>query len=438
MTLAWLGFLMVSVFMALILTKRLSAIAALILVPLIFGVIAGFSADLGGMIIKGVVQVAPTALMLVFAILYFGIMIDAGLFDPLVNTVLKLVGSDPVRIAVGTVILASVVSLDGDAVTTSLVTISALLPVYRRVGMSTLTLGALLLMSNSVMNLLPWGGPTARVTSALHLDISQVFVPLIPVMIVGVVAVLGFALVLGRAERRRLAGREPVAVGAPMAFPVIDPSTKPERRPRLFWFNLGLTLLLIAGLVTGVAPLPVVMMIAFAVAVTLNYPRLSEQRIRITSHAENIANIVALILSAGAFTGILNGTGMVDAMAHALVGVIPPSVGPYLAPITALASMPLTFFMSNDAYYFGIVPVIAQTAAGFGIDPASIARASLMGGPVHYMSPLVAGLYLLAGLLEVEMADMQKFILPKVIGLAVILILAGLVLGAFPLMGHVA
>jgi len=433
MTLALFGFAMVGVFMALILTKRLSAIAALILVPLIFGVIAGFAPDLGGMIIKGVIQVAPTALMLVFAILYFGIMIDAGLFDPLVNLVLKLVGTDPIRIAVGTVILATVVSLDGDAVTTALVTTSALLPVYRRVGMRTLTLGALLLMSNSVMNLLPWGGPAARVTSALHLDIGQVFLPLIPVMLVGVVATLGFAVMLGRAERKRLAGREPLVSGGPVASAFVEGADRPERRPRLILVNLALTLALVAGLATGIAPLPVVMMVAFALAVTINYPRLSEQRERVSSHADNIANIVALILSAGAFTGILNGTGMVDAMAHALISVIPPSVGPYMAPITALASMPLTFFMSNDAYYFGIVPVIAQTAAGFGIDPAAIGRASLMGGAVHYMSPLVAGLYLLAALLEVEMADMQKFILPKAIGLCLIMILGGLIFGAFPL-----
>jgi len=298
--------------------------------------------------------------------------------------------------------------------------------------MRTLTLGALLLMSNSVMNLLPWGGPAARVTSALHLDISQVFLPLIPVMLVGVVATLGFAVMLGRAERKRLVGREPVLAGGPMAPVIAEGSNRPERRPRLILVNLALTLALVAGLATGVAPLPVVMMVAFALAVTINYPRLSEQRERVSSHADNIANIVALILSAGAFTGILNGTGMVDAMAHALIGVIPPSVGPYMAPITALASLPLTFFMSNDAYYFGIVPVIAQTAAGFGIDPAAIGRASLMGGAVHYMSPLVAGLYLLAALLEVEMADMQKFILPKAIGLCLIMILGGLLFGAFP------
>ena len=58
-------------------------------------------------------------------------------------------------------------------------------------------------------------------------------------------------------------------------------------------------------------------------------------------HAENVVGIVLLLFAAGAFTGILKGTGMVDAMAKSLVTFIPSSLGPYLAPITALISMPL-------------------------------------------------------------------------------------------------
>lgn len=146
-------------------------------------------------------------------------------------------------------------------------------------------------------------------------------------------------------------------------------------------------------MILGLAPLPVLMMGAFAIAVTLNYPRLGEQRARIAAHAENVVNVVVLIFAAGAFTGILNGAGMADAMAQAALSIIPPSVGPFLAPITALASMPLTFVMSNDAYYFGVVPVIAATAANFGIAAEEIARASLIGQPVHALSPLLAPIY---------------------------------------------
>ncbi len=164
-------------------------------------------------------------------------------------------------------------------------------------------------------------------------------------------------------------------------------------------------------MILSVAPLPVLMMGAFAIAVTVNYPNLRDQRQRMAAHAASVVNIVVLIFAAGAFTGILNETGMADAMANASLSVVPPGIGPYLAPITALASLPLTFVMSNDAYYFGLVPVIAETAASYGIEPQSIARASLVGQPVHMLSPLLAPIYLVCGLIGVDIVEAQRFAL---------------------------
>ncbi|MGH1560859.1 CitMHS family transporter [Caulobacter segnis] len=336
---AFLGLAMVVTFMTLIMTKRMSAIAALLLVPILFGLIAGAGAGLGPMMIKGVLQVAPTALMLAFAVLYFAIMMDAGLFDPLVRKVLATVGEDPVRIALGTAVLATVVSLDGDGTTTALIVITAMLPVYRKVGMNPLILATLLGSTNSLMNYVPWGGPSARAASAVHADLSQVFLPLLPAMIAGLAGVYGLAWLFGRSERRRLA--EVAAAAGPIADQAVvassagvDEDSAALRRPRLFWLNLALTVGLLLGMILSLAPLPVLMMGAFAIAVTMNYPRLSEQKARIAAHADNVVNVVVLIFSAGAFTGILNGTGMADAMATAALSVIPPRIGPFLAPIT--------------------------------------------------------------------------------------------------------
>jgi CitMHS family citrate-Mg2+:H+ or citrate-Ca2+:H+ symporter len=131
----------------------------------------------------------------------------------------------------------------------------------------------------------------------------------------------------------------------------------------------------------------------------------------------------------------LNGTGMTAAMAEAALAIIPPSIGPLLAPITAIVSMPLTFVMSNDAYYFGIVPVIAQTAANYGITPEAIARASLLGQPVHTLSPLLAPIYLVCGLLRVDVADAQRFSLKWAVLTSLIVTLAALLTGAIPLAG---
>lgn len=434
---AFLGLAMVVTFMTLIMTKRMSAIAALLLVPILFGLIAGAGAGLGPMMIKGVLQVAPTALMLAFAVLYFAIMMDAGLFDPLVRKVLATVGEDPVRIALGTAVLATVVSLDGDGTTTALIVITAMLPVYRKVGMNPLILATLLGSTNSLMNFVPWGGPSARAASAVHADLAQVFLPLLPAMIAGLAGVYGLAWLFGRSERRRLAGAAPGATIADQPVVALAPPADTEaaalRRPRLFWLNLVLTVGLLLGMILSLAPLPVLMMGAFAVAVTINYPNLREQKARIAAHADNVVNVVVLIFSAGAFTGILNGTGMADAMATAALSVIPPNIGPFLAPITALASMPLTFVMSNDAYYFGVVPVIAQTAAHYGIAPEAIARASLIGQPVHALSPLLAPIYLACGLLGVDVADAQRFALKWAVLICLLVLGAALLTGAVPL-----
>jgi CitMHS family citrate-Mg2+:H+ or citrate-Ca2+:H+ symporter len=185
-------------------------------------------------------------------------------------------------------------------------------------------------------------------------------------------------------------------------------------------------------MILGLAPLPVLMMGAFAVAATVNYPRVSDQKARLATHADNVVNVVVLLFAAGAFTGILNGTGMSNAMATAALAVIPPQIGPFLAPITALVSMPLTFVMSNDAYYFGVVPVIANAAAGFGIEPAAIARASLIGQPVHSMSPLLAPIYLACGLLGVDVADAQRFALKWAVLTSLLVLGVAMLTGAIP------
>lgn len=437
---AVLGAAMILTFMVLIMTKRLSAITALILVPVIFGLLAGAGAGIGEMMLEGVTALTPTALMLAFAVLYFGIMIDAGLFDPLVRFVLRTVGDDPVRVTVGTALLATVVSLDGDGATTALVTISAMLPVYRRLGLNPLILALLLGLATSVTNLIPWGGPTARAATALNIDPALLFLPMMPTMLAGTAFAVFVAWRLGLGERNRLGvlALQPLPLDPAPEEPVIADETDPEphsdvRRPKLFLFNLALTLGLMAGLLLGLAPLPVMMMSAFAIALIVNYPSLKSQRRRIAAHAENVVNIILLIFAAGAFTGILQGTGMVEAMAGALVEAIPPQWGPYFAPITALVSMPLTFFISNDAFYFGILPVLAETAGHYGVPPEAIARASLTALPVHAMSPLIAAIYLVCGLLKVDVGAAQRFSLKWAVLACLVLIAAGLASGAFPL-----
>lgn len=464
--LAFLGFAMVVTFMTLIMLRRLSPMIALILIPILFALVAGFGTeDLGKMMLDGIKTLAPTGVMLMFAILYFGLMIDAGLFDPVVQRILRLVGGDPMKVVIGTAALAAMVSLDGDGSTTYMIVAASMLPLYRRLGMNALNLTCVTILAGGVMNLTPWGGPLARAASALQIDPSTIFVPLIPAMIVGIVGVLGLAWHLGMSERRRLGTvtlsrpDQGLAFDSPgsaaAATPVegqdglandglmedvalLPPETADAsalKRPRLLWFNALLTLGLLVTLVLGVLPLPALFMIAFSIAMIANFPKLEEQRRRVTAHATNVIAVVSLIFAAGIFTGILAGTGMVDAMSETFLAMIPEAWGPYLAPITAVASMPFTYFISNDAFYYGVLPVVSEAAGKYGISHAEMARASLIGQPVHLLSPLVASTYLLVGLAGVEFGDHQRFTIKWSVMISLLMLAASLLFGVFPLMG---
>jgi len=427
-----LAFAMVATFMLLIMTRRLSALIALILVPIAFALLGGFAAGLGPMMLDGIRTLAPTGVMLMFAILYFAIMIDSGLFDPAVRKILRLVKGDPLKVSMGTAALAMIVSLDGDGSTTYMICVAAVLPLYQRLGMSPLLMACLIMLSSGVLNMTPWGGPTARAASALHVDPADIFVPMIPAMVAGLATVFAIAWAYGKRERARLGQLH--LPGEHLDAAEVSVSQYPEaRRPKLLWFNGALTLVLMGTLIAGLLPMPVLFMIAFGIAMIVNYPCILEQKKRIGAHAENVLAVVSLIFAAGVFTGILSGTGMVEAMSKSLLAVIPPALGPYLATITALVSLPFTFFMSNDAFYYGVLPVLTQAAAQYGITPVEMARASIVGQPVHLLSPLVPSTYLLVGLAKVDFGDHQRFTLRWAVLVCLAILAAALLLGLFPL-----
>jgi CitMHS family citrate-Mg2+:H+ or citrate-Ca2+:H+ symporter len=429
-----LAYSMIIVFMALIMTKRLSAMIALIVVPTVFGLIAGFGLGLGPMMLDGIKKLAPTGVMLMFAILYFGIMIDAGLFDPVVRWILKIVGNDPSKIVMGTFVLATLVSLDGDGSTTYMITCAAMLPLYERLGLSRLVLACVIMMAGGNMNILPWGGPTARVGSALAIDMGQLFVPMILPMVITGAWGLFVAYLLGRREKRRLGTivlRDDNAIAA-----AAEEKVASIARPKLIWVNFAMTVLLLGLLIHGTVPLQVLFMVASAIALIVNYPKLNDQKDRIAAHATNIVPVVSLIFAAGIFVGVLSGTKMVDAIAASVVAGVPTWMGPYLALVTAVLSVPFTFFISNDAFYFGILPILAKAASVHGFTAAEIGRASLVGQQVHLLSPLVASTYLLVGLAGIEFGDHQRFTLLWAMSAAVVMLVACVVLGVVPVVGH--
>ncbi|MFZ4208304.1 CitMHS family transporter [Streptomyces griseoincarnatus] len=461
-----LGFAMIATFLVLIMTKKMSPIAALVLIPALFCVAAGKGAHLGDYVIDGVTGLAPTAAMLMFAIVYFGVMIDVGLFDPVVRGILRFCKADPMRVVVGTAALAAIVSLDGDGSTTFMITVSAMYPLYKRLGMSLVVMTGVAAMANGVMNTVPWGGPTARAATALKLDAADIFVPMIPALLVGLLGVLGLAYVLGLRERRRLGAlriadeesaetKETVLVGAGAGAgggrlgkrPVgggtgevdggdddgdllkgLDPN-RPTLRPRLYWFNALLTGALITAMILELLPIPVLFLLGAALALSVNYPRLPDQKARIAAHADNVLNVSGMVFAAAVFTGVLQGTGMIDSMAGRLVDTVPEGLGPHMALVTGVLSLPLTYFMSNDGFYFGVLPVLAEAGAAHGVTPLEMARASLVGQPLHMSSPLVPAVYVLVGMARVEFGDHTRFVVKWAALTCLLILTAGILFG---------
>jgi len=426
--LAIAGFTMILLFMYLIMSKRMSAMNALILIPILFALALGFhDAKLGKMMFDGVKKVAPTGIMICFAILYFGIMIDAGLFDPVIERILKTVHGDPMKVCVGTAVLAAFISLDGDGSTTYLVTCSAMLAVHRRLGIKPIILPALAVMENQVMNIIPWGGPTGRVLASLNVEASQVFVPMIPGMFLGTLFVCFMAYRWGIKERARLGVIEFTHDGSHVAVSE-DPEADKLKRPGRIWFNFALTAILMVCLIKEVLPLAILFIVGTALALLINYKN-KDQQARISANGANAMPVVAMVFAAGIFMGILADTMMIDAMSKMIVAGIPETMGAHFSLITALISLPGTFFMTNDAFYFGVLPVLAKAAAVYGISPEEMGRAALIGQGAHLLSPLVPSTYLLVGLNKVEFGDLQKFALLPSIGISLVWLVTAIALG---------
>lgn len=429
--LALLGFATIGLFIALVMSGRVSAVVGLILIPVIFGLIGGFGPDLGGMMIKGVVQTAPTAVMLVFALLYFLIMYEAGLFEPFIAWILKVVGEDPVRIVIGTAALAMITGFDGDGATAVLITVTSMYPIYRKVGLNPLIIALLLGLILPVLNWLPWGGPAARAAISLKVDLGDIVGPMIPALVICLLVTVGLAWHLGVSERRRLAGL--VAAGPEADGEELTPRVRKVIPVRNFWFNLALTIAMMGGLAAGLMPLPALVMIGFAIALIVNIPVVSEQTEKLKPHASTVTMLVTLILAAGSFTGIISETGMVQAMAQSLIAVVPESWGPYFGTISAVLSMPLLVFLSTDSFYFGVLPILGHTGAAYGVPPEVIARAGLIGMPFHSLSPLIAPIYFVASLLRTDIGALQRFAWPWTLAFSFVALAAATVTGAIPL-----
>lgn len=431
MLLTVFAYAMMVVFMYVIMKKKMSPFTALVLIPLAFALVAVLTGvvqdvNIGTLVRQGLFGnnskdkltamkgTAETGVMLLFAILYFSLMLDSGLFDPITNKMIRYAKGDPMKVLVATAIVATAVSMNGDGTTTTLICCSAFVPIYKKLDMKLMNLGVLVILQNTIMNLLPWGGPTARAMSVLGVE-ADILGYLAPGMVLSILYVIFFvARGMGKKERARLGIKELTDAELDELTTISDPEVLAIRRPQNFWINAVMTLVLIGWLVAGsfidaIEVKPVVLfLIGTGLAMMINYPDLKTQSKRIGENAGDAVQVVLLVFGAGVFMGLFQGTGMAKALTDSIVHIIPQQLAGFWSLIIALISVPGTFFLTNDGFYYGVLIPFAEIGRQYGFTDMQMALASLMGQAFHLLSPLVAFIYLLLRLTGLDMGEWQR------------------------------
>ncbi|MEO2061114.1 MAG: citrate:proton symporter [Mesonia sp.] len=427
-----IGLITTAIVVILLMGKRFSPIIALTIIPFLAAIVTGFEmSEIANFYESGITKVMGVAVMFIFAILYFGIMQDVGLFTPLIRKMLQITGSNPVAITCGTVIIAAIAHVDGSGASTFLITIPALLPLYKKMKMNPYLLLLLVGTSASIVNMIPWGGPMGRSAIILEVDPTDLWRPLIPLQFVALLLLLALAFFLGLKEKKRINKLEENIDTEHDDFNQ-DQLEEKEHHPtaKPIWVNLLLTLAVITMLFWGIIPAGFTFMIGVGLALVLNFPQKKLQMNRLKHQAPNALVMATIILAAGSFLGILNGSGMLDSIATDIVNVLPEAIIPELHLIVGALGVPLELVLSTDATYFALYPIIEQIVTGYGVD-ATVAIYVMMIGNIigTFISPFSPALWLALGLSGLEIGKHIRYSFLWIWGFSLALIAAAFLIG---------
>ena len=388
--------------------------------------------EMADFIKEGVKGVHGTAILFIFSVLFFGVMTDAGMFDKIIGALMKKVGNNVIGVTLMTCLIAIIGHLDGGGASTFLITIPAMLPVYKRLHMRRETLLLICVTSMGVMNLLPWGGPTMRAASVLGVESNDLWSQIVPMQVVGLILAVGTAIFWGFQEKKRIAKLGDAAVEDASKYDDSDSEEKNNElaRPKNFIFNVILTLAVIIVLVMDIFPSYYVFMVGCALGILVNYRGKKLQNSIIKSHAASGLTMASTIMCAGVFLGVLSKSGIMEKMAIMMAGVIPASMGKFLPVIIGILSVPLALLFDTDSYFYGLLPVLISVGNQFGGNPAHIAIAMVVcRNCATFISPVAPATYLGIGLAGVEIKDHIKYCFGWQWGVSLICLVAGLILG---------
>ncbi len=402
--------------------------------------------NIAALIKSGFGSTSKTAALFVFSVLYFGIMTDAGMFDVIIGKLMKFIGGNVIGVTVMTCIIALIGHLDGGGASTFLIVVPAMLPVYKKMHMRSTSLLQVSVLAMGVLNLMPWAGPTMRAASVLGMEASKLWNTLIPIQIFGVILALTHAVIVGIIEKKRGAGLNGALAKAESNVSVDEiyqTKTSELARPKLFWFNIVLTVSVIILLVIDIFPSYVPFMLGVAIAVLVNYPGAKQQKAIINSHAAPALMMCSTLMGAAVLMGILVKSvkvgdteiaSVVTCMADLIKMGLPSFLGTHLPIVIGILSVPLALAFDTDSYFYGMLPVMIGIGQSFGVDALSITIAMVVcRNCATFISPMVPATLLGVGLADVDIKDHIKNCFLWVWGFSILCMIFAIILGIMPL-----
>lgn len=447
-----LGFIcIIAIVLTLFKSKTLPSIAFIVF-PFILAMIlvaGGYYSvgNVGSLIKSGFSSTAPTAALFVFSVLYFGIMTDAGMFDVIIGKLMKLVGNSVIGVTVMTAVIALIGHLDGGGASTFCIVIPSMLPVYKKMHMRPTTLLRVSVLAMGILNLMPWAGPTMRAASVLGMEAGSLWNTLLPIQVFGIVLVLAHAVLAGWQEQKRGAGRNG-RLAQMEGDVVLDEAAQAVQndlaRPKLFWFNVLLTIGVIALLIWDEFPSYVPFMLGVAAAILVNYGLDAKMHKKIINlHAGPALMMCSTLMGAAVLMGVLvksvtvndvEVASVVTCMADLIKMVLPAFLGRHLPLVIGILSVPLALAFDTDSYFYGMLPVMIGIGEGFGIAALPIAVAMVVcRNCATFISPMVPATLLGVGLADVDIKDHIKNSFLYVWGFSILCMIFAIVLGIMPL-----
>ena len=431
--LAIIGFVMVLILIVCLIKKIVIPPIAFILLPTIAALVAGFDPlAVNKFAASGISKMVSTVSLFVFSISFFSLMSDQGVFDPVVNFLIKKAGTNVTLVLLATAAVAVIGHLDGSGATTFIITITAMLPLFKKLKMDNRALMMLVCVAIGVMNVCPWGGPTIRAATVLETDPNILWHRLLPVQ--GFMLAITFivAFLQSGIQKRRIKKLGLVADDSAVEAAAEDKG--PKVSTMLQCWNFFVVVAVIVVLMVGWLNPAYTFMLALALTLPFNIKSLKEQNGKLKNYGVAAMSMVVTLFAAGIFTGVLSGTGMLNAMASAVVTIIPPDLGRYTHFIVACFAVPLIMCLGTDSFYFGLLPVVVGIASQFGVNPMDVACVLLVAENVGVMiSPLSPAMYLGLGLLEIDVGEHIKYSLVWIWSVSILAIAACIVLGVTPL-----